>query len=96
MKRLLANSDAIATLTLPCVADELDDGTLRVLLTERWLSTNYGLVTLKGQPVSAAARALLERLREAEAALVPIEDALGARYARLHEKRPGPGRGRNR
>lgn len=85
MKRLLANADAIAPLTLPCVADELDDGTLRVLLSESWLSTHYGIVTLKGQPLSAAARVLMERLREAEAAIVGVEDALIARYARPNE-----------
>jgi DNA-binding transcriptional LysR family regulator len=96
VKRLLANSDAIATLTLPCVADELEDGTLKVLLTEPWLSTHYGFVSLKGQPVSAAARALLERLREAEGALVSAEAALIARHARPHERRPGKGRRRIR
>ena len=89
LKRLLADSDAIAPLTLSCVAEEVERGTLTLLLTESWLATSYGLVTLKGQPLSAAARALLERLREAEAALLTAEAALVARYARPHEKRPG-------
>ena len=88
MKRLLANSDAIATLTLPCVADELDDGTLRVLLSEPWLSTNYGIVSLKGQALGAAARALIERLREAEAALARTEGALIARHAPIGKRSP--------
>ena len=94
MKRLLANSDAIAPLTLPCVADELEDGTLKVLRTESWLSTHYGLVTLKGQPLSAAARALLEQLREAEAAIVREEATLIARHAPA-EKTPKRRRKRN-
>jgi DNA-binding transcriptional LysR family regulator len=88
VKRLLANSDAIAPLTLPCVANELDDGTLKVLLTESWLSTHYGLVTLKGQPLGSAARVLLEQLREAEAALVRVEAALIARHARPNKATP--------
>jgi DNA-binding transcriptional LysR family regulator len=81
VKRLLANSDAIAPLPLSCVAEEVERGTLAVLLAESWLSTSYGLVTLKGQPLSAAARALLERLREAEAAIVREEATLVARHA---------------
>jgi hypothetical protein len=46
-------------------------------------------VTLKGQAPGAAAQALLERLREAEAALVPAEAALIARYARPIQVPPG-------
>jgi len=93
VKRLLVNSDAIAPLTLPCVADELEDGTLKVLLPESWLSTHYGLVTLKGQP-RAPQRALLERLREAEAAIVRDEATLVARHAPA-EKSPKRRRKRN-
>lgn len=81
VKRLLASSEAIAPLPLPCVADELQNGTLELLLTESWLSTNYGIVTLKDRIPSVVARALIERLREAEAALGQKEVALIARHA---------------
>jgi DNA-binding transcriptional LysR family regulator len=89
LKRLLADTDATAPLTLPCVAEEVKRGTLALLLTESWLATSYGLVTLKGQAPGPAAQALLERLREAEAALVPAEAALIARYARPIQVPPG-------
>jgi len=89
LKRLLADTDAIASLTLPCVAEEVERGTLTLLLTESWLATSYGLVTLKGQPLSAAARALMEGLREAEAALVRAEAALIARHAPAEATRAG-------
>jgi DNA-binding transcriptional LysR family regulator len=81
VKRLVANSDAIAPLPLPCVADELEHGTLGLLVTESWLTTSYGIVTLKGQPLSAAAGTLAELMREAEAVLTRVEAALIARYA---------------
>lgn len=81
VKRLLEKTDAIAPLPLPCVFDEVERGTLAVLLAESWLATNYGFVSLKGQPLSAAARALVECLREAEAALEREESGLLARQA---------------
>jgi len=81
VKRLLLDSDAIAPLPLPCLADELERGTLAPLLTESWLSTSYGFVTLKGQRPSDAAGAMLEQLRQAETALVHAESALIERYA---------------
>jgi len=88
VKRLLAGSDSIAPLTLPCVGDELAQGSLAVLLAESWLSTNYGIVSLKGQALGAAALALIERLREAEAALARAEGALIARHAPIGKSSP--------
>ena len=92
VKRMLADSDAIASLPLPCVAEEVERGTLVPLLSESWLSTSYGIVTLKGQEPSAGARALLDLMREAEAALIQGEAALVARHA-LAEK-PSAGKRR--
>jgi DNA-binding transcriptional LysR family regulator len=80
-KRVLAQSDAIAPLTLPCVAEEIERGTLVVLGTESWASSGYGLVSLKGSAPSAAALRFCECLREAEAALVREESLLLARHA---------------
>jgi len=82
VKRVLAKSDAIAPLTLPCVADEIERGTLVVLGTESWASSGYGLVSLKGHAPSATAVRFRECLREAEAALVREESLLLARRAR--------------
>jgi DNA-binding transcriptional LysR family regulator len=82
VKRVLATSDAIAPLTLPCVAEEIERGTLVVLGTESWASSGYGLVSLKGHAPSATAVRFRECLREAEAALVREESLLLARHAR--------------
>jgi DNA-binding transcriptional LysR family regulator len=81
-KLVLAKSDAIAPLTLPCVAEEIERGSLVVLGTESWASSGYGLVSLKGSEPSAAALRFCECLREAEAALVREESLLLARHAR--------------
>ena len=81
VKRVLAKSDAIAPLTLPCVAEELERGTLVVLGAESWATSGYGLVSLKGHAPSAAARRFRECLREAEAVLVLEESLLLARHA---------------
>ena len=92
VKRLLEKTDAIAPLPLPCVINEVERGTLAVLLAEPWLATNYGFVSLKGQPLSAAARALVEHLREAEAALGREESGLLARRAPAPPMRASPRR----
>jgi DNA-binding transcriptional LysR family regulator len=76
VKQVLLGSDAIAPLTLPCVADELARGTLVVLATESWVYTQYGLVRLRGHAQSAAASHFADCLREAEAALVRDESRL--------------------
>jgi DNA-binding transcriptional LysR family regulator len=81
VKRVLATSDAIAPLTLPCVAEELERGTLVVLGTESWASSCYGLVSLKGRAPGAAASRFRECLHEAEALLVREEALLLARQA---------------
>lgn len=81
VKRVLAKSDAIAPLTLPCVAEEIERGTLVVLGTESWAISGYGLVSLKGHAPSAAAIRFRECLRASEAALVREESLLLARHA---------------
>jgi DNA-binding transcriptional LysR family regulator len=78
VKQVLLRSDAIAPLTLPCVADELERGTLVVLATESWVYTQYGLVRLRGHTQSAAASRFAECLREEEAALIRDESRLVA------------------
>lgn len=94
IKRVLLDSDAIAPLTLPCVADELARGTLALLGTEPWLSTGYGVVRLKGRAASPTAGELVELVKESEAALVREEARLLARHA--HEGRTRAARGGRR
>lgn len=81
VKRVLANSDAIAPLTLPCVAEDVERGTLVLLGTESWGTLRYGLVSLKGHALGAATRRFCECLREAEAELVREESLLLARHS---------------
>ncbi len=90
VKRVLADSDAIAPLTLPCVSDEVRRRALVLLMTEPWLATGYGIVGLKGHAPSAGAMQFIECLRDAEAALVREESRLVARHSRPGE----PARGR--
>jgi DNA-binding transcriptional LysR family regulator len=85
VKQVLLDSDAIAPLTLPCVADELERGTLVVLATEWWVYTGYGIVRLKGHAPGAAALRFCECVREAEAALVRQESQLVALHSPGHD-----------
>lgn len=94
VKRVLVGSDAIAPLTLPCVGNELERRTLVLLGTEPWLVTGYGVVRLKGHAPSAAASALVELVRAAEAALVREEARLLARHS--PERRTATGRAARR
>jgi len=71
VKQVLLGSDAIAPLTLPCVADELERGTLVVLATESWVYTQYGLVRLRGHtpaPQRAALPSACARRRQRSSA----------------------------
>jgi DNA-binding transcriptional LysR family regulator len=81
VKRLLADSDAVAPVTLACVRDEIDRGTLVVLGTEPWASSRYGLVSLKGHAPSPPAAQFRAHLIEAEAELVREEARLIARFS---------------
>jgi DNA-binding transcriptional LysR family regulator len=92
-KRVLEGSDAIAPLPVPCVAGELERGTLTLLGTEPWLFTGYGLVRLKGHAASPAASHFVESLREADASLVREESRLLARHSPKHRKAATGGRG---
>ncbi len=85
VKQVLLASDAVAPLTLACVADELSRGTLALLATEPWLFTGYGIVRLKGHAPGAAASQFCECVRDAEAALVRQESQLVALHAPGHE-----------
>jgi hypothetical protein len=86
---VLLASDAVAPLTLACVADELSRGTLVLLATEPWLFTGYGIVRLKGHAPGAAASQFCECVRDAEAALVRQESQLVALHSPRHDATAG-------
>lgn len=81
IKRIVADSDAITAVTLPCVSVELAERRLTLLGTEPWLSVHYGVVGLKGQPPGAAAEEFRKYVVEAEGAASIEEDRLWKEWA---------------
>ncbi len=55
VKRIVENSNAITAVSLTSVADELESGRFVVLCTAPWLQLNFGVVSLKGRPLTHAA-----------------------------------------
>lgn len=66
VKSIVAESDAITAATLSSIATELESGSLAVLGSEPWLKVNYGLVRLKGLPMSSASEKFREFVFDAE------------------------------
>jgi DNA-binding transcriptional LysR family regulator len=97
IKRIVAGSDAIMATTLSSIIAELDSGQLTILRGEPWLSTHYGLVKLKGHPLSYASEAFREFVIEAERETVLEEQRLVAhwmpgRARRTARRAAGPAR----
>jgi DNA-binding transcriptional LysR family regulator len=94
IKGILRGSDAIAPLTLPMIADEMERGSLAVLGTAPWAYSHYGIVKLKGHAPSAACSRFIRCLQQAEAALVLEEARLVLKHvhgARADGARQGAG-----
>jgi DNA-binding transcriptional LysR family regulator len=85
VKRIVAGSNAITAATLQGVSSELESGTFALLGREPWLTVRYGVVVLKGHPLSSAAMRLRELVIEAEQAVAVEEKQLLKRWK--------PGRG---
>jgi len=88
-KRVLLDSDAIAGVTLPMVAEELKRGSLVVLGTTPSTYVHYAIVSLKGQVQSEASSRFLGELRDTETTLARDEARLEARFVR--ERLPSDG-----
>lgn len=80
LKRIVQGSDAIAALSLQCIAPELANGSLVPIATESWMRLGYGIVRLKGQPPAAPVAALCALLRDVEAASAREEAKLASRH----------------
>jgi len=80
IKRVVAGSDAVMAATLSSISAELDSGQLTILFGEPWLSANYGLVKLKGHPLTYASEAFREFVIEAERQTVLEEERLLTRW----------------
>ncbi len=79
VRRIVVDSDAIAALPLPPIAEDVENGRLVVLGTEPWMSTRYAIVGLVGRDPGAAVRSLVDLVREAEVTLTREEARLAAR-----------------
>jgi len=86
VKKIVVGSDALTVAPLACVADELESGRLVVLGSEPHLATRYGIVQLKGQPLTAAGVRFREYVLEAERAFAEQEQELLERW----RPRPAP------
>jgi DNA-binding transcriptional LysR family regulator len=80
VKRIVESSDAVTALTLSGCATELQQQRLSLLGTKPWLSTRYGIVSLKGHPMSSAALRFREFVAQAEAEVAPLEETVLARW----------------
>jgi DNA-binding transcriptional LysR family regulator len=80
MKRIVASSDLVTASILPCIADELAQGTLQLLGGEPWMHLHYGIVSLRGRPWTQAAEAMRELVLEAEQAATKLGEQLLERH----------------
>jgi len=90
VKRIVAGSDTITAFTLSSIATELETRRYALLGTEPWLCLRYGVVRLKGRPLTPAAEKFLELVLDAERAATLEEQRLLARFG------PSPARRRAR
>lgn len=92
VKRLVEGSDAVTALTLSCMAAELQQQRLALLGSQPWLSVRYGIVGLKGQPMSSAAMRFREFIVEGEGAVAAEEEKVLARWKSAAQvAAPAPG-----
>ncbi len=80
VRKIVLGSDALMVAPPACVADELERGRLVALGSEVYLTVRYGIVRLKGQPLTAAGVRFREYLLEAERALTEHEQELLERW----------------
>lgn len=91
VKRIVLGSDTLMIAPLSCVADDLDNGRLLLLGSEPYLAAHYGIVKLKGQPLTAGASRFRDYLLEAEAAITEQEQEHRARWAARPDVAAQPG-----
>jgi DNA-binding transcriptional LysR family regulator len=88
VRKIVLGSDALMVAPLSCVADELEGGRLVVLGSEPYLSVRYGVVRLKGQPLTAAGVRFHEYVLEAERVFTQRERELLERWRHLPRSPP--------
>jgi DNA-binding transcriptional LysR family regulator len=80
-KRIVLCSNAITASIPSCVATELETGRLVLLVREPWMHLHYGIVSLKGRPLTQVAEKFLEFVMEAEREATSENARLIARFA---------------
>jgi DNA-binding transcriptional LysR family regulator len=80
IKRIVAGSDAIMAAPLTSISAELEGGILTVLGGESGLTAHYGLVKLRGHPLSHASEVFRGFVIEAERETIAEEQRLLARW----------------
>jgi hypothetical protein len=81
LKRIIASSNMVTATILPCIADELERGSLRLLATEPWMHLQYGIVSLRGRPWTQAAEAMRDLVLEAEQSATELGERLRERHS---------------
>jgi DNA-binding transcriptional LysR family regulator len=87
VKRIVASSDAVTASMLSCIADELENGTLRLLATEPWMTLQYGMVSLRDRPWTQAAEKLRDLVLEAERSATVLGEQLLERHGPRNRRR---------
>ncbi len=103
IKQVVLGSDAVMASTLTCIRAELERGEFTLLGSEPWLFLRYGIVALKGHPLSLASARFRDFIVEAERETCLEEEELLAHWtpvasrsrASRSRKRSRPGRGGN-
>ena len=80
VRKIVLGSDALMVAPAGCVEDEVESGRLVVLGSEPHLGTQYGIVRLRSQPLSAASARFREYVLEAERFLTARERELLDRW----------------
>jgi DNA-binding transcriptional LysR family regulator len=80
VKRIVEASDGIAAVTLPCVRSELEEGRWTVIATAPWLQARYGVVRIKGRPMTRAAQAFRELVLAASADAAAEQQLLARKW----------------
>jgi len=97
IRQIVLETDAILASTLTSVREELESGRMTVVGSAPWLSTQYGIVTLRNHRLTAASARFREFVLEAERDLGRDEEALIARWDPHARGGEGPSaRGRRR
>jgi DNA-binding transcriptional LysR family regulator len=87
LKRIVAGSDAIMATTLPSISAELDSGQLTILPGESGLTAHYGLVKLRGHPLTYASEVFREFVLAAERETILEEKRLLERWRPVRASR---------